>query len=250
MNQNISTYKFLDSDLISSDGSAGSRQYILKIRDLPDESKPREKLLARGPQTLTLQELLAVILNTGTTKEGVLEISRRLTREYGNSALFQQKDAHAMSSDLDVSLGKACQIVAAGEIGRRMFSKQSGGLDVIRTAEDVFEYLKDIRGLSKEQLRGLYLDTHNRVIHDEVISIGTINTNIVHPREVFKPALEYGAAAVVLAHNHPSGIVTPSTADIDITKQLVQAGKIMGVSLLDHVVLTRDAFISVDVPYS
>jgi DNA repair protein RadC len=123
------------------------------------------------------------------------------------------------------------------------------GLATIRTARDAYEFLADMRNLPKEQLCGLYLDTHNRVIHQEIISIGTINSNIVHPREVFKPALEYGAAAVVLAHNHPSGIVTPSTADIEITKQLVQAGKIVGIHLMDHLVIGKDGFVSIQADY-
>ena len=106
-----------------------------------------------------------------------------------------------------------------------------------------------MHSLPKEQFRGIYLDTHNRVIHDEVISIGTINTNIVHPREVFRPALEYGSVAVVLAHNHPSGIVTPSTADIEVTKQLVQAGRIIGIHVLDHVIITKDGFQSIAIDY-
>ena len=102
-----------------------------------------------------------------------------------------------------------------------------------------------MRNLPKEHLRGLYLNSHNRVIRDEVISIGTINSNMIHPREVFRPAIESNAAAVILAHNHPSGEVTPSEEDIEITKQLVQAGKIMGISLLDHVIITKDAFASI-----
>lgn len=250
----VSTYTLRDNDLILTASldpmaTAKARQYVLKMRDLPDAGKPREKLSEGGPSSLTLQELLAIVLNTGTKKEGVLEMTKRIVREYGNSALLQQTDAVVLAEDLDIPLGKAAQIVAIGEIGRRMFNKNDSGLAVIRTAQDVYDYLTDMRTLPKEQLRGIYLDTHNRVIHDEVISIGTINTNIVHPREVFKPALEYGAAAVVLAHNHPSGVTTASTADIEITKQLIQAGRIMGINLLDHVIITKDGFASVDAHY-
>jgi DNA repair protein RadC len=96
----------------------------------------------------------------------------------------------------------------------------------------------------------LYLNSHYRVIHDEVLSIGTINANLIHPREVFKPALEYGAAAVILVHNHPSGITTPSAADIEITEQLVAAGKIMGINLIDHVIVGHTKYISIPVVYS
>ncbi len=107
-----------------------------------------------------------------------------------------------------------------------------------------------MHNLPKEQLRGLYLDTHHKVIHDEVLSIGTINASMLHPREVFKPAIEYGAAALILVHNHPSGVSTPSQSDIQITEQIVLAGKVLGISLLDHVVVTRDSFTSVPVIYN
>ncbi|HEY1037283.1 MAG TPA: DNA repair protein RadC [Candidatus Paceibacterota bacterium] len=248
------TYNPKDTDFVMAapapayEGYDG-REYPLRLKDWPDDSKPREKLLSGGVASLSLQELLSVILNTGTKKEGVLEMSQKIIREYGMQALTSQTDPEAMSAELDIPLIKACQVVAAGEIGRRLFKKDDVGLTVIRTARDAYEFLQDMHGLPKEQLRGLYLDTHNRVIHQEVISIGTINSNIVHPREVFRPALEYGAASVVLAHNHPSGIATPSVSDIEITKQLVQAGKIIGISLLDHIVITKDGFTSVQVDY-
>ena len=103
--------------------------------------------------------------------------------------------------------------------------------------------------LSKEQLRGLYLDAHYRVIHDEVISVGSVDANIIHPREVFKPALERSASAVILVHNHPSGVVTPSEADVEVTKQLVEASKVLGVTLLDHIVVAKDGYASIGVDY-
>lgn len=242
------TYSLKDSDLLMTH-SATERRYVLKFRDSPDETKPREKILGQGVESLSLPELLAVILITGTKTEDVMQLSRRLVREYGNSALVGQTDPGQLAKDLNIPLVKACQIVAVNELGRRLHRKNDVGLAVIRTAKDVHDLLKEMHGLPKEQLRGLYLDTHNRVIHQEVISIGTINSNIVHPREVFRPALEYGAAAVVLAHNHPSGVSTPSLADIEITKQLVQAGKIIGIHLLDHVVITNDGFSSIEVDY-
>ncbi len=249
-------YTLKDNDLIFTPTistqdlqNMSPRQYVLKIRDLPDESKPREKLLKSGVSALSLQELLAVVLNTGSKKEGVLEMSQRIVREYGNSALSGYLDPMVIAQDLDIPLGKATQIVACTEIGRRLYKRNESGLATIRTAKDVYDHLKDMHSLPKEQLRGLYLDTHNRVIHQEVISMGTINSNIVHPREVFRPALEYGAAGVVLAHNHPSGVSTPSLADIEITKQLIQAGKIIGINLMDHVVITRDGYTSVPADY-
>jgi DNA repair protein RadC len=244
-------YVIKDTDLFMSSAgdSRSARVYDLRLRDLPKEEKPREKLLSFGPASLSLAELVAVVLNVGTKNEDVLSMSKRLVKEYGVSALSSQINPQQLMDDLNIPIGKACQIVACSEIGRRLHKKNDIGLAVIRTAKDAYDYLKDIHSLPKEQLRGIYLDTHNRVIHDEVISIGTINTNIVHPREVFRPALEYGAVAVVLAHNHPSGIVSPSTADIEITKQLVQAGKMIGIHVLDHVVITKTGFQSIEVEY-
>lgn len=244
----ITPYKLKNSDLLMTTGLP-SRQYTLKLRDMPIEDKPREKLLSSGVQSLSLQELLAIVLNVGSKKEDVLAMSHKIVREYGNSALTGNVDAEVMSRELDIPLGKACQIVACSEIGKRLYKKNDVGLAVIRTAQDVYDYLADMRTLPKEQLRGLYLDTHNRVIHQEIISIGTINSNITHPREVFRPALEYSAAAVILAHNHPSGIVTPSVADVQITKQIIEAGKLLGIALMDHVIVTKDGYASVIADY-
>ena len=245
----LKTYIIKDTDLVMSSSPQSERVYDLRLRDLREEDKPREKIISHGPSVLSLAELVAIVLNVGTKTEDVLSMSKRLVKEYGVSALSSQTDPDKISKDLNIPIVKACQIVACSEIGRRFYKKNDIGLSVIRTAKDAYEYLRDMHSLPKEQLRGIYLDTHNRVIHDEVISIGTINTNIVHPREVFRPALEYGAVAVVLAHNHPSGVSSPSTADIEVTKQLVSAGKIIGINVLDHVVITKEGFQSIVVDY-
>lgn len=239
-------YSLMDTDLFL-DG--GTREYILKVHDLPLENQPREKLINQGPEILSLQELMAVVLNTGTKTEGVLEMSSRIIREYGEKSIVAERDATKLSEGLNIPITKACQIIACGEIGRRIYEKNDSGFAVIRSAKDVYEYLTDMHNLPKEHLRGLYLNSHNRVIHDEVISIGTINTNIVHPREVFRPAIEHSAAAVVLAHNHPSNVATPSAQDIEITQQLIQAGKILGINVLDHVIITKDTYMSISAHY-
>ncbi len=231
------------------DSSTRGRTYILKLRDLPPEEKPREKLLALGAPALSVAELIEVVLGTGTRKEDVRAMAERILREYGERSLVGNVNPKTLSDDLQIPIGKALQIAACAELGRRFFQKNERGIATIRTPDDVFEYLKDMRDLSKEHLRGLYLNNQHKIIHDEVISIGTIDTNIVHPREVFKPALEYSAVAVILAHNHPSGSLEPSDADVEITKQLVESGKIMGIQLLDHVIVTKDAFASIPISY-
>ncbi len=206
-------------------------------------------MLALGAPALSVAELIEVVIGTGTRKEDVRSMAERILREYGERSLSGNVNPKALSEDLQIPLGKALQIAACAELGRRFFQHNERGIAIIRTPQDAFNYLKDMRDLSKEHLRGLYLNNQHKVIHDEVISIGTIDTNIFHPREVFKPALEYSAVAVILAHNHPSGSLEPSDADIEITKQLVQSGKIMGIQLLDHMIVTKDSFTSIPVSY-
>ncbi len=226
------------------------KTYPLRVRDMPSQDKPREKLMDLGVKSLSLSELLSVVLMTGTKKEDVLSMSSRVIKEYGKSIFSNPAiDLKKISIDMDIPITKVCQIIACGELGKRLFDKNINGLKTIRTADDVYDHTKDMHGLSKEHLRGLYLDTHNKVIHDEVLSIGTINSSIVHPREVFKPAIEYGAAAVILVHNHPSGVSTPSESDKTITEQIIQAGRVLGIALMDHVVVTRDGFTSVPADY-
>ena len=254
----MNTYTIPDSDLLIVSGTRmqsditrkDQRHYdVLKLRDLPTDNRPREKMLQRGANTLTVQELLAVVLGTGTKKEELLSITHRIIKNYGEKNIMSESDAQKVATDYDIPLTKACQIVACAELGRRFYKKPETGLAVIRTPEDVFAYTSDMRDLPKEHLRGIYLDTHNRVIHSEYISIGTINSNLVHPREVFRVAIEYNAAAIILVHNHPSGIVTPSDSDIQITNQLVAAGKIVGITILDHVIVTKTQFQSVEALY-
>jgi DNA repair protein RadC len=225
------------------------REYPLTLHDLSDEDKPREKLIAQGPGALSVRELLAVVLVTGTTKEDVLTMSNRLIREYGEKSILSETNVTKLSTDLDIPTVKACAIVACGELGRRLYDKTESGFTVIRNAKDVYEYLQDMRNLPKEHLRGLYLNSHNRILRDEVVSIGTVNANMIHPREVFRPAIECNAAAVVLAHNHPSGEAVPSAEDVEITQQLVQAGKILGLAVLDHVIITKNTFVSINANY-
>ena len=236
-------------DLVLDNDGPG-KKYVLRLRDLPADEKPREKMVKYGPSVLSLAELFAVVLNVGTKKEEVLTMSRRLLKEYGDSAIVDQKDPQKMSDLLGIPLGKACQAVACFEIGRRVFKTADGKRPLtLRTASQVSAYLKDMQDLPKEHLRGLYLDAHYQLIHDEVISIGTMTSNIIHPREVFRPALEHSASAVILAHNHPSGVAKPSEADIAITRQIVEAGKILGIGLLDHVIIAKGTFESVPVDY-
>jgi DNA repair protein RadC len=222
--------------------------YVALIRDMADEDKPREKLIAHGPEALSERELLSIILQVGTTKEDVAEISDRIIRGYGDSVLAERNPTR-LSDEAGIPIVKACQIVAVGEIGRRVYEKHETGLTVLKNAKDVYEYLTDMRNLSKECLRGLFLNSRNRLIRNEVISVGSVSESLVNPREVFRPGIESSALAVILAHNHPSGELAPSREDVRITEQLVQAGKILGIHVLDHVIITKGGFVSVPVNY-
>lgn len=243
----MKTYEIKTKDTIVTDGV--TRQYIYKLRDMPEADKPREKLLTHGPKSLSIVELVAVILNTGTVKEDVLMMSSRIIREYGEKSFASFDNAQKISDELSIPLVKSCQIVASSELGRRFFKKVGGRNISIRNAKDVSEYVQDMHLLPKEYVRGLYLNNHHQLVHDEVLSMGTIDANIIHPREVFKPALEYGASAIILVHNHPSGVVTPSPADTEVTGQLVAAGKVMGISLIDHVIVAKGKYTSVTAAY-
>lgn len=225
------------------------KEYLLRVKDLPLEDQPREKLLKQGPAALNQQELLAVILNTGNKKERILDLANRIVKEYGERSIFSERNAQKLARDLEISEIRASQIVACGELGRRLYEKNSAGFVMIRNAADVYEYLKDMHNLPKEHLRGLYLNSHNRIVRDEVISIGTITSSIVHAREVFRPAIEYNAAALVLAHNHPSGNTLPSQHDVEVTNELIKAGKIIGINVLDHVIITKHGYASIKTKY-
>jgi DNA repair protein RadC len=244
----MNTYSIPNLDRVMT-LDTNERQYIYKLRDLAEADKPREKMLSHGPNVLSIVELVAIILNSGTVKEDVLSMASRIIREYGEKSFASFDDPKKISEDLDIPIVKACQIVASSELGRRFYKKPGGRNIAIRNAKDVSSYVRDMHDLPKEYLRGIYLNNHHKVVHDEVLSMGTLDANLIHPREVFKPAIEYGASAVILVHNHPSGVVTPSVSDIDITKQLIDAGRIMGIALVDHVIVGKGKYATVPAIY-
>lgn len=235
-------YRVIDHDLIFNEPA---NQYVLRVKDLPSQERPRERMAELGAQHLSVAELLAVLWGVGSRSEDVLAMARRTLKEYGEKAIVNELDPKRLSETAGIPLIKACQLVAGFELGRRFYGAQSGPRAQIRNARQAHQYMKDIGNSSKEQLRGLYLNSRYQVIHDEVISIGSLTSNVVHPREVFQPAIERGAVAVVLAHNHPSGRLQPTVADVTITEQLIAAGELLGIELLDHLVITATRFTSI-----
>ncbi len=235
------SYALRDADIILGEGDT---QYVLRVRDLPIEDKPREKLIAFGPSDLTHTELIAILLGVGTRKEEVMEMAARISSEYGERAIMNERNPQRLADSLQIPITKACQIVASFELGRRAYQHKAGKPVFVRTAGQAYEHLKSMGELQKEQLRGLYLNSRYQIIHEEIISVGSLTANIVHPREVFQPAIEYGAVAVIVAHNHPSGITEPTEDDIKATDQLTAAGKVLGIDLLDHLIIAEQRYIS------
>ncbi|HEY4160899.1 MAG TPA: DNA repair protein RadC [Candidatus Saccharimonadales bacterium] len=234
-------YRIADTDRLLDE-----TEYVLRVKDRPIEERPREKLLATGVQSLTQAELVAVLWGVGTRREDVLAMARRTLQEYGERAVYGNARPAELADTLDIPITKACQLVAAFELGRRAYATRRSGQPVeIRTPRQAYQYFREMGLNSKEQLRGLYLGSRHQVIRDEIISIGSLTSNIVHPREVFQPAVEYGAVAVIIAHNHPSGSLEPSEADVEVTRQLIAAGKILGIDLLDHLIIAADGHQSI-----
>lgn len=245
MSANAVSYRMKDNNIVLDQ----SRKYVLRVKDLAEEEKPRERLAKYGPSALTSAELLAIVLNNGTKKEEVMNMAMRMLKEYGERAICYQTNPREMEKELDVPFVKACQIIACFELGRRFFKQPKNSQPIVRTSRQAFEYLKDMRTLQKEHLRGIYLNSRFRVIRDETISIGSCSASIIHPREVFKPAIESGASAVIIAHNHPSGSPKATEADIEITNQCIQAGKFLGIDLIDHIIIAGNRFSSVPAEY-
>jgi len=201
------------------------------------EERPRERLIKNGAWALSDSELLAIILRTGSKQENVINLSQRILGEYNIKQLSQINITQLMKVH-GIKESKAAQILACFEIARRLESFNTVEKPKISSPEDVYRRLfPRMREQKKEMFIELCLDTKNQILKEEVISVGSLNANVVHPREVFKLALTESAAHIIVAHNHPSGDPTPSREDIEITKKLVETGNIMGITVLDHVII-------------
>ncbi len=198
--------------------------------------KPREKLELYGVKNLENHELLSLIFSHGTKKESVFEISKKIIGESGFYSAKYPKSLSACQSQFDINKVHAGQFLATVELGRRLFSKKEVH---IRNAKEAFEYLCDMKKLKKEVFRGIYLSTSLEILADEVISIGSLDKNIIHPREVFEPAFSNHAYGLIIAHNHPSGEAQPSDEDIKITQELVKTAKMMQITLIDHIIIAN-----------
>ena len=213
------------------------QEYKIKILDMQKDERPRERLMKNGASALSDSELLAIILRTGSKQENVINLSQRILKEY-NIKQLSQANLNQLMRVHGIKESKAAQIAACFEIARRLESFKDEDKQKISSPEDVYRLIyPKMREQKKELFIELCLDTKNRIIREEIISVGSLNANIVHPREVFKLALAESAAHIIVAHNHPSGDPAPSREDIEITKKLAQTGIIMGITLLDHVII-------------
>lgn len=214
---------------------------MAKLKDMHKIERPREKMIHYGVEKLSNSELLAIILRTGSNGMNVVELSRKILRKFPKSLL-----ADASVDDLRNTFGigeaKACEIMACFELGRRILKDKKCNL--ILTPKDVWENLRDIRNNKKEHFVVFYLDTRQQEIKREIISVGILNASIIHPREVFEPAIRNNAAQILIAHNHPSGDPKPSQDDLEVTKRLCEAGEILGIEIVDHVIVSENAFLS------
>lgn len=213
----------------------------MKIKDLPKIDRPREKLEKYGPERLSNSELLAILLGTGTKGINVVELSNKILKKFSGAGLAKSS-VKELKNTSGLGVAKACEIVACFELGRRLLQNKQSIL--LLSPQDVWNELRDIRDNKKEHFVIFYLDTRNQEIKREIISVGSLNANLVHPREVFEPAVRYLAAQVIIVHNHPAGDPSPSQEDLEITKQLVEAGKLLGIELKDHVIVSKTNFFS------
>ncbi|MFP4568169.1 MAG: RadC family protein [Candidatus Woesearchaeota archaeon] len=209
------------------------------IRELNLNERPREKLIRLGVKSLDSSELLALVLRTGSKSENVIDLSRRLIGKFGLENL-NSCSLNELQVVKGVGLAKACQVIALFELASRCSVPQSIS---VKSPSDVFSYFRPfVSGFLKEYFFILMLNTKNKILKHEVVSVGTLDSSLVHPREVFRPALKEGCFSVILVHNHPSGDPSPSDDDLVVTERLIEAGKLLGVSVLDHVILGRDSF--------
>jgi DNA repair protein RadC len=212
----------------------------MKIKDLAKVDRPREKLEKYGPDKLTNPEILAVLLGSGIKGLNVIELSKKIVK------MIERTGANRISlgnllKERGLGKAKALQVIAALEIGKRL---NSGQKPEILSAEDVWKLCIDTHSSKKEHFIAFYLDTQNRLIERQIVSIGTLNASLVHPREVFEPAVVLHAASIIVAHNHPSGDIKPSDDDLAITRRLIEAGKVLGIELVDHIIFSTSGFLS------
>ncbi|MFX3615933.1 MAG: DNA repair protein RadC [Sporolactobacillus sp.] len=215
------------------------------MRDVPDSDRPRERMVREGAAALSNTELLAIILRSGLKNESVLQLSERLISHFGGLEMLGEASIEEFEQVRGIGEAKAAQLVASVELGKRMARPSPSARYTIRSPEDGANYvMEEMRLLKQEHFVALFLNTKNQVIHKTTLFVGSLNSSIVHPREVFKEAVKRSAASIICFHNHPSGDPSPSREDGEVTRRLVSCGKMLGVEVLDHIIIGDRKFIS------
>ncbi len=219
---------------------------MAKVKDLPIDDRPREKLLMRGPQSLTDAELLAILLRTGKKDKSVITMAQEIISKEKNLAQLASKSFAELIKTSGIGNDKAATLLAAFEISRRILSQTKWHSDKkITSPADIAEiFIPLLRDELKEQFLVVCLNTSNKIIRYERISLGNLNSSIAHQREVFRVAIENNSASIILVHNHPSENPEPSSEDISLTKVMVEAGKIMGIPIFDHIIIAGNSYTS------
>jgi DNA repair protein RadC len=222
-----------------------SETNIYTIKDLREEERPRERLAKLGPQSLTTAELLAILLRVGMVGETAVQVGQRLLQTFGGISGIHRASFDELSNQKGIKLAKAAQIKAAIELGRRLVLESPEERSIVHSPADAAELVQyEMSALEQEELRVLLLDTRNRVQHIETVYRGSVNSSQVRVAEIFKAAIRRNATNLLVIHNHPSGDPTPSPDDIAITRAILQAGELLDVKLLDHIIIGSGRFVS------
>jgi len=217
-----------------------------RVKELPVDDRPREKLLLRGAQNLSDAELVAILLRTGKKGKSVLEISRELINTDSNLAMLATKSIDSLQKISGIGKDKAATLAAAFELSRRILSQAKWFSNKkVTSPQDIADvFIPLLRDDNKERFIVVCLNSANKIIKYDTVSIGNLNSSVVHPREIFKVAIDCSSASIILIHNHPSGNPEPSNEDIRITKKIVESGKILDIPVFDHLIIAGDTFTS------
>lgn len=219
--------------------------YRPTVREMPADDRPRERLEKHGPETLKTHELLAIILRVGTAGENVLELADKLIQKYHGLSGLMSADFHQLCAEHGLGIAKTAQLKAALELGKRLSIEQPDKRYQIRSADDAALLFKpDMAHLDHEEMHILILDTKNQVIEKIKSYKGTVNSSVLRAAEIYRPAVIRNCPNIIVSHNHPSGDPTPSPEDIEVTRQLVDAGKLLDIELLDHLVIGNPRYVS------
>src|SRR3989339_1109932 len=222
------------------------RSYTL--HDIPPEERPRERLVKYGVESLSLQELLSLIFGRGVKGESVVNISQKLIRAYSSLDKLSEVSIEELKEIKGLGMAKACQLKACFEISKRLEKEVSLSKNknvIIKSPKDLYPLFKEkIINFHKEYFMVASLDNRNKIISVDVVSIGTLNSSLIHPRETFEVAIRNHAAGIIICHNHPSGELKPSEDDLVITQNLVKAGELLGIEVADHLIITKDGLFS------